>query len=711
MGFLKGKGINFRREFDAINKNRSTPLQPVFEAISNSLESIFIGRKRKESNQQHLINIDFYFLQNVLQEETDEIDFQKIIIRDSGIGLEDTEYRRFIDLRDDSKGFSNKGTGRVQFLHYFDRTEITSVFMDSTSNTGFKTRELVLSKSNGFLVENAYINLVREEEIDSKETYTELKFQQFIDDNDKNFYLSLTAKELKEEIIRRYLGLLCEHRAEIPIIDIKIHVNDQTKENEVILEKDIPLPAKQKIFNIAYSDLESNKIIITSEEEQFTLKSFILPQNEIKKNSLHLVSKGELAKKIKLDHLLETDEINGNRFLFILSSNYLDKKDSDIRGQIDLITRSNFIKQNKDSLESDKEILLDDIEDITNEIIIELHHEILEKTKERDKEIEELQKMFLLDPNIIKSLRKKIYITDSDDEILRKVYQEEMKSIAKVDAEIKKKVKELSSLDPSNNDYQNELSNQVDDFIKVIPQQNRSALAQYVARRKLVLDLFDKILFKEIEKLSNSERIDEKILHNVIFQQSSENPGESDLWLIEEEFIYFKGYSEFQLDKIEIDGIKLFKDSFTEEVNQYLNSLKEKRLTKRPDVLLFPQEGKCIIIEFKAPDVNVAVHLNQVNLYANLIRNYTNDNFEITTFYGYLIGESIEDKDVRSYVSAFRHSPHFNYWYKPAEDVIGYNGRSNGSIYTEVIKYSTLLERARLRNKIFIDKLTKGNNQ
>ena len=33
-----------------------------------------------------------------------------------------------------------------------------------------------------------------------------------------------------------------------------------------------------------------------------------------------------------------------------------------------------------------------------------------------------------------------------------------------------------------------------------------------------------------------------------------------------------------------------------------------------------------------------------------------------------------------------------------------FDNRSNGSIYTEVLKYSTLLEQAKLRNKIFINK-------
>ena len=98
----------------------------------------------------------------------------------------------------------------------------------------------------------------------------------------------------------------------------------------------------------------------------------------------------------------------------------------------------------------------------------------------------------------------------------------------------------------------------------------------------------------EIQK-AEERNIDEKLLHNLIFQQSSDNPEDSDLWLINEDFIYFKGNSEYRLNEIEIDGQKLLKTEFSLEEEEYLNSLGENRKIKKPDILLFPDEGKCII--------------------------------------------------------------------------------------------------------------------
>lgn len=69
------------------------------------------------------------------------------------------------------------------------------------------------------------------------------------------------------------------------------------------------------------------------------------------------------------------------------------------------------------------------------------------------------------------------------------------------------------------------------------------------------------------------------------------------------------------------------------------------------------------------------------------------------------MGESIESRDVRGAVSTFEESYQFDYLFRPSAKVVGFDERKDGSIYTEVIKYSTLLERAKQRNKIFIEKL------
>ena len=266
--------------------------------------------------------------------------------------------------------------------------------------------------------------------------------------------------------------------------------------------------------------------------------------------------------------------------------------------------------------------LLDDIVEETNNNINRLYNELDSKNQEKNKTIDELQQMFLLNPCTVEKIRRKIKNTDSEETILKAIYQADSEIEAQKDDAIRKQLEEIKTITPDKtDDYSTKIQEKVDELITSIPLQNRTVLSKYIARRKIVLDLFDEILNRELESLKNGKRIDEKLLHNLLFQQGkySENPDDSDLWIINEEFIYFRGVSEERFEDIEYQGKKIFEKEFSEEDKRYLNSLGERRLTKRPDVLLFPEENKAIIIEFKAPDVNVSEHLSQIDFYANIL--------------------------------------------------------------------------------------------
>ena len=700
--YLTAYGINYAGAIPKIKKKSKEQLQPIFEAITNSLEAI---RQLQSDTDNGKITIKFIFKENLFSKENSAYDFQEIIIEDTGIGFNDEEFKRLIDLNDEGKGFLNKGSGRVQFLHYFSKTEYTSIYKDENSSTGFKQRTFTLSKSQTFLDKNAIIRLDEEKDIEA-DLLTTVTFKAILSDKDDKFYKKLTCEELRGNIITHYLAYFCENRDELPQINIQFIINNEIKDKLKIVSDDIPAPDQQKDIAIYYCKISSDgrSIKKTKNKELLDLKAFKINKDKLDKNGLKLTSKGEIAKDIKLESLLADDHIDDNRYLFLLSGDYINKRDSDTRGEINIPTKDEFKKNYSESLFNEEEILLDDIEERTNQVIEVLYEEIRNKKEEKQQDVEELKNMFLLNKETIKSI--KIGLNDTDDKILEKVYQADAKVIAKRDAEIKQQIKQLEELNPNETDYLDSLKAQVDELVKAIPLQNRTALIHYVARRKLVLDIFDKILEKQLDiQKTSSRNIDEKLLHNLIFQQSSDNTADSDLWLINEDFVYFKGKSEGRLNDIEIDGQKIFKNEFTQEEDEYLHSLGENRKINKPDVLLFPDEGKCIIIEFKNPDVNVSVHLSQINKYASLIRNFSIDNLQIDTFYGYLIGEGINARDVRAYDGDFQVSYHFDYLFRPSKTIPG-EGRSDGSIYSEVLKYSTLLERAKMRNKVFIEKIT-----
>lgn len=701
--FITASGINYAGTLPKIKKHNDI-LQPLYEALTNSFESIRLARALNEGK----ITIRIYHRSDLFSAEDDSYLFDQIEIEDNGVGFTNDEFLRLQNLNDTSKPFSNKGTGRIQLLHSFDKSEYSSIYKSSESNTGYQKRNLTLSKSPAFLEHNSIIREDSLEDVNADQTKTILTLKGVLDEKDMTFYRQLNTAMLKENIISKYLDFLCENRDHLPQIIMEEYLNGELKEPTNIVSEDIPQFEFTKPIIINYKKLLSDGKTLekTENSEVFNIKAFKIPKNKLQKNGLKLTSKGEIAKDLKLNSLQASDHIDDNRYLFLLSSEYINKKDSDTRGELNIPTLQEFKKSfgNQSILIDEEEILLDDIESQSNESIENLYPEIKQKTNEKLKEVEKLQEMFYLSAESIKEA--KIKLNDNEGEILEKVYKVDAKLQAKKDAEIKKRIDILNTLDPSKPDFQKNFQEEVAELARAIPIQNRSALTHYIARRKLVLELFQKILDKQLNIQEAADRkADEKLLHNLIFQQGSTDPQSSDLWIVNEDFIYFSGVSEHRLKDVKINGKKLFKDNFSVEEERYLKSLGENRIIKRPDILLFPAEGKCIIIELKDPDVNASEHLTQLNKYASLIRNYTNDEFQINTFYGYLVGENIEPRDVMGMVSNFEHSYHFDYLFKPAEKVQGWDGRSDGSIYVEVIKYSSLLQRAMTRNKIFMDKL------
>lgn len=689
--FIIAQDLSFVGVLHDIKKSK-TALQPIFECFTNALEAIKIKQNAAKSLKGEItIKI------NASETSVQSTELNSISIFDNGIGFNDEEFKRFNTFKLTNKGFKNLGSGRIQYVHYFDTTTVKSVFEQGGK---FFEREFVVSKREAFLKQNAIVKHRICKESSESDTGTSVTFSTLLENS--GVYNDLNENTIKEKLLERYIHYFCYIKTKLPKIKIEFYVQSQLKGESTISQIDIPSIDKTKTIPLQYSKKSKTGIDKIDKTEDFTIDAFKVSKTHLKENKLNLVSKGEVIEEsdVTLQSLASSDIVKGNKYLFLVSSNYIDARDTNLRGVLNIPTKESF---EKDLFANQEEILVEDIQEELNNSINTMYPEIEEVKQKHQEGFAKLKEMFLLDDDTAKDIS--VSINDSETDILKKFYEAEAKKTASMDAAIKESIDNLEKLDTRNPNYVEELEKEINRLVRSIPLQNKKTLTHYVARRKLVLDLLDKILGRKLQVQQQKENYDEALIHNLLFQKGSTNTENSDLWIINEDFIYFKGSSEKQLSQLEIDGHKVFKDKFTEEEERYLTSLGENRKIKRPDVLLFPEEGKCIIIEFKAPHVNASDHLTQIDRYANLIRNYTDDKFQITTFYGYLIGESIEPRDVLGTVSRYEHSYQFDYLYRPAENVIGFDGRTNGSIYTEVIKYTTLLERAKQRNKIFIEKL------
>lgn len=687
-------------------KKSPNSLQPIYEAFTNSLESIELINA---SNYKGKIILRSFFLKDLYG----ELEFEKIIIEDNGKGFDDTEFDRFLTFKDSRKGFNNKGSGRIQFVHYFNDCEFLSTFKNGK---GFKQRCFQISKSKKYIETNNTLTYLKSTvDIDIDSTGTTLTLSNLIDQKDKIHYL-FQVEELKEKLLNHYIQRFCLIRDNLPEIILEQYINEEFDKSVSITEEDIPSEEKTLTFEVDYYKLsmDSRSIENASKKEIFSVKPFKIEKDKLSENAIKFVSKNEIVEldkqKINLTSVSSKDNFEGNRFLFLVSSDYINDRDSDVRGELKIPTKETFKKDF--NLFQEEEIMLEDIEEKSNNAIREAYPEIQKKIEEKEQQIDELREMFLLNDDVLKEIS--ISLNDTEESILEKFYVAESRQIAKSDSKIKKQIDQLDNLDPTSKDYQEDLNSRINKLVKEIPLQNRKALTHYVARRKLVLDLFDKILKNKLAIQNGEGRTKtEALIHNLIFKQHTARPDSSDLWLLNEDFILFEGCSESTLENVEIGGKRIFRneEDLTPEELNFKNSLKEDRYGKRPDILLFPKEGKCVIIELKSTEAKVSDYINQIQNYATLIRNFSTDDFEFTTFYGYLFGEQIDTFDVRSKDSDFKEATFFDYVYRPAKSVSGFfrhRKNQDGTMYMEIMKYSTLLERAQNRNNVFIEKLTQN---
>lgn len=700
--FIPAQDLNWRGVLKGVNK-AADPLQPLYEAFTNSLEAIEL-RKRKGDYFSPQILVDFFYNADT---EGKNSDLAKMVIVDNGIGFDNENFKRLQVFKDESKGFNNRGSGRLQLLHSFTTVQYESTYQQGNN---LKKRKFILSKGEAFISKNAILELIEEGESEDGEIRTKLSLTGLREASDEKFYKEKSIDEIKEALISHYIMQFCALGTSIPSIAITYYQHTERKDYRLITINDIPKPsAKDQTIKVPICKISTDmkRVELTGDKVNVTIKSFKLPSSQIKRNAVKMTCKKEIidSVKVRMDCLPAEMEIDSKRYLFLLSSDYFDKNMGDTRDSFELLNKTDFKKKAKLHGGITPQVVLDDIESGVSNKASEIFAEIHQQKEKHEQHLQELKNTYLLSDEALSEAN----INDSVEDILSKAYSYDAKLIAKQDAVYEEKVKQLEELNPTSETYQDDLEKLVKELSEAIPLQSKESLSRYVTRRALVLELFQKLIDKRTAVQKVVERsIDEKLIHNLIFNQHATDSTNSDMWLLNEDYLHYTGCSEFRLKDIVIEGKKLFKDIIDEEEQKYLTSLGEDRLAKRPDILLFPSEHKCVIIELKSLDANISNYLSQVSKYASFIRSYTTEDFYIDTFYGYLIGEGLQPKDVRAADGDFKYDPKFNFCYRPSRNIINLNddsGKTDGSIYMEAMSFSELIKRASGRNESFKKKL------
>ena len=698
-GKFSPAGVDYPTVLRKRVRKSGTILQPLYEAISNSLEAT-TGEKN-------------HIIVTISKNKTlfsDSYSFLSLHIEDDGSGFNESSFARFERLFDESKNRNNLGSGRLQYLHYFKSTQIVSVFL---ANDGTKMKRTILLSMDYYKQYGSVIYSKLEQVVEETPIKTIVSFFIPLNEEDGNQLGDITTVELKESVLKRYLNNFCINRDNLQRLEFHLSINDVLDESKTatITMEDIPQADYHDEFDVNYSTLneKGTGVDLCSDSETFMVDAYFLPPSILNKTEIRLTSKGESfpATEFNFSLITEAPRIdNEKNALFLISSDYLTARDTDIRGNLELVSRKDFVEK-RNLFTGQRQILIDDIENNTI-VSITSQYPTLKRAKENaQSNLDSLIEMFSLDKDIVQA--SGVNFSDSEVNTLKKVYEYSAYRKAESDAKLKKVIDSLDELNPTEQYFQRKLNNKVKELHRLVKPSVRSELLNYLSRRTLVLELLNKALHQQLHcqnTTTKKRRNPEAIFHNLLFEQHSTNALDSNLWMIDEEYIHFEGTSEGELDRIQFRGESLFKEELTTEERDYKFRNNGRDVgNKRPDVLLFPEEGKCIILEFKDPKVEVEKHLEQITQYATNIHALSSEKFPFHLFYGYLIGENADIYSIIDRDGDFRYSKSLGYVFRPNKRLADPLNRGEASLYTEVIRYSDLLKRAQFRNKIYTDKI------
>jgi hypothetical protein len=676
---------NVVRHYDFGNENGF--LFCLFETISNALycsahnKDIKITIKiTREYKANELTNID-------------EDVITAVSVTDNGKGFNDENFENFARNIYETNHECGKGLGRISYLKVFNNVSIESKFEENSifyaRNFKFNLNEIKGVKRkieyNGRPETTIHLkNIKGDYRIDSKKSIEYLT-DQILNHFYTHLYYLLEKKKKFEIKIVDDSGKITE----TVINDVKLK-NDKIKKDSFKITDPASLDGlgaeSFEILHIKTLNIKANKAFYVVDER----------------------SAGEIPKLNLPPCVLKDEDGNTFNYFVYLKSDFFNSYLNDSRTKLSLPTES---RNPQKRFFTEERI----IEHLQRKIDSFLEYELKILEKETTKKISETLSedknnsisnnksylYILADDDTKSELIKKIKFGDSEKEIIKKIrnFHEELqvKTIDQINVMVEK-LKTDKRTENANIDYE-KLEADLQALFQKVNIENSVNLSSYIMYRKYVLDLF----YEGLEYYKKSKEYNEAFFHNLLMPKKSHSTIDSNLWMLDDLFLYFEGISEIPIADIEIGGQKVIRD-LNEEETDILNEFDRKRLERRIDLLFFPEEKQCIIIELKDPKVDMAYGVVQMDRYAKQLANFIKSDFSIDQFYTYLITDNFNKYDTPS--QGFRKIYGIDGFVRHSIDIGSFdNNRTIANQYSEVIRYTDIYERAKNRNKVFFQKL------
>lgn len=664
--------VNVAGQVGQIKLGQNKALWPLFETVINSIQSLEdTDIDRKEITIEALRNPSVQLRLNSDGTKSEEPSrFEQFIVTDNGNGFNEVNFKSFQEAYSQLKVKKGcKGIGRFLWLKAFEKVVISSTYQE---NGKWYLREFDFTLSGVSpdeapkeLKGNNYSNITRVTLTGFIARYRDA--------------VSYSLESLAKKIIEHCLPYFIMKA--VPAITLKDNRGESFSLNDY--------------FDKVYKD-SLNQDPIDLKGRHYQLYHMLLAQGA-DGHELHLCANNREVKSVDLYKKISNLE-KGKKlptedgdvyYVGYLAGDYLDESIN--------VERSEFEFEDLPVMGDNRGASEEEIVDAAVEMIkVYLKTDLDKVGTEKRKQIDRLVQATRPQYRLLLNKRPEVYDDIpsglTDDKVDLELYRHQQLweyETAKQRRDIEEKVKQNATTDSG-------FQPLFDEYCRNIHELSRAGLAEYVIRRKAIIDLLGKAL--EVEP-SGSYSLESRI-HSIIcpMQVSSDEIKLDDmnLWLIDDRLAYHHYLAS----------------------DKYLSKLPvlENGTQKRTDLIVFDAAlsytaetddiNSITIVELKRPqrDDNENDPVWQVLKYVRDIREgkIKKDNgrdfgdMSRVKFYCYVIGDltpSMRDSAVGRGL-------------RLTQDNEGYYGYNEGiGAYVEVISYNKLLKNARQRNQVFFDKL------
>lgn len=631
--------------------NAKNTLYPLFEAVMNSIHAI---EERFGKDQ-----ISKGFVEITITRDGNQ-DYAGFKIRDNGVGFTERNLNSFQRMDSRKKAtIGGKGVGRLLWLKVVETTPITSEFQNGSS---------VERIEFDFCIEDPLKNMKRTNGGSAESIGTIINLHPY-----RGEYARAIPKKATT-IANRVLAHFISYFINISHPQIKIIDGDNAID---LFDQFTESTERDQDYKFTVS--------INDKDNEFVLHCFLLPKaisdDEKSTNAMYLGANGRAVKRFDMDGVFGLKAINGKfAFLGYVESAALDQSVNE--------TRTDF------SLSDDEiEEIVDAAKDLGKQFL-EPELRLI-----REKQVKVVSTLRVEHPRFLSVARKpeefanNLHLSTQKEEdifieLSRRSYRDYRRRKSNFMTSVKKSLPDIE--------------NKAKEYVDGLQSESISSLAEYVMKRKLILDVFEEAQKYTDEDGKKSKY--EEVVHDIIcpLRSTSDdlNYDDHNLWIVDDRLAFYSYFNSDKQMKAQVGEAKV--------------------PLKRPDISFFDlglgfqnsdASQPITIVEFKKPkrdDYTVASNpIAQVREYVDDMRQAKHAKrhdgvilrpvSEDTPFMCHIIADitpSLE-KAMRQ-LGPFHQKAGTNCFYKWDE---GY------TTFIEISSFTDVLQSAKARNKAFFEKL------